>query len=99
MTFASHLGRGFANAGIEGPPANITRETATPVPALRSAYCTMLALLQHFNLRCPVRVAAEAVGRVAAFQDPDVMVRLGPPLVLYRPQRLIAGKSLDTDLS
>src|SRR5580704_18101333 len=95
MTFASHLGRGFANAGIEGPPANITREASAPAPRLLSK----LALLQHFNLRSHVRIAAEAVGRVAAFQDPDFMVRLGPPLVLHGPQRAVAGKALNADLS
>src|SRR5262249_40808896 len=70
---AWHLGEALANAGIEGPPAGSTNDRARR-RAGRRPYRLALALVQDFNLRRQVGIAAEAVGRVVARQNPHFVV-------------------------
>ena len=55
-------------------------------------------LPHKLNLRREVGVAADAVGRVFAFQDPDIVVGPGLFCVASCTQGLVASISLGSDL-
>src|SRR5262245_19168065 len=67
-------------------------------PGVRRDDSVECALLKRLDLRRHIWRAADPVGRVAAFEDPDRIVRLGTLLVPGRTCRLVARKALDPHL-
>jgi hypothetical protein len=55
-------------------------------------------LSKPFYLCCKVRIATDPVGRVCAGQNPDVVIRLGPPRIPHSLLRAFACNSLTANL-
>jgi hypothetical protein len=55
-------------------------------------------LFQRHHFRCHIWSAADPVGRVAAFQDPNGMIGPGAPCIPYSAERPITGKAPRADL-